>query len=243
MILTFLLYSVYNIQAILLCIVKKTGDKILIIRQPLREQIYENILLKIEDGNYKPGERLSDVNVAIDLRVSRTPVREALLRLEQEGLVNTELGYGFAVRPLSVSEISEKYPILSALECLALRSSRLPSATLIKKLDKLNDLMINSGGNAARLMSLDEQWHSLLLSNCENKSLVVMIVALKTNLRRYELAYMRDARRVAVSTEHHSEITRALADGDLESALEWLERNWVQTTEQLAEWLIQIQKT
>lgn len=220
----------------------KMGNENLIVRQPLREQIYANILLKIEQGTYEPGRKLSDSNVAGDLRVSRTPVREALLRLEREGIINSELNYGFAVRPLSPREIREKYPILSALESLALRSSPLPTAAQIKKLDKLNEGMSRSANNPARLIGLDEEWHSLLLSNCENQSLLVMIAGLKTNLRRYELAYMRDARRVALSTDHHLQITKALADGDLENALQWLERNWVQTTEQLAEWLIQNQK-
>lgn len=209
----------------------------MIIRQPLREQIYENILLKIEDGNYQPGEKLSDVRVAGDLSVSRTPVREALLRLEKEGLVNTEPGYGFAVRPLSAAEIREKYPILSTLECFALRSAPLPSAAQLKKLDKLNEAMTNVGASAARLIGLDEEWHAQLLANCENASLMTMINGLKTSLRRYEAAYMRDAQRVAVSTEHHWQITRALAREDLETALAWLERNWLQTTEELAAWL------
>lgn len=214
----------------------------LITRQPLREQIYENILLKIEQGTYEPGRKLSDSHVAGDLRVSRTPVREALLRLEREGLINSELNYGFAVRPLSVREIREKYPILSALESLALRSFPLPTAAQLKKLDKLNEAISRAASNPARLINLDEEWHALLLSNCENQSLLVMIAGLKTNLRRYELAYMRDARRVAASTEHHLQITKALSEGDVEGGLRWLERNWVETTEQLAEWLIQNQK-
>lgn len=214
----------------------------MIIRQPLRDQIYENILSKIEEGDYRPGERLSDVNMAQDLSVSRTPVREALLRLEQEGLVDTAPGYGFAVRSLSAREIREKYPILSALECLALRSSPLPSAAKIKKLDKLNELMTDAEADPARLISLDDEWHALLLSDCRNESLVKMIGHLKTNLRRYEAAYMRDAKRVAVSAEHHGRITAALAGGDLAAALEWLEKNWVQTTEELAEWLVRNQK-
>jgi hypothetical protein len=54
---------------------------------------------------------------------------------------------------------------------------------------------------------------------------------------------MRDTQRVAVSTDYHLQITKALADEDLEAALGWLEGNWVQTTEQLAECLIENQKT
>lgn len=214
----------------------------LITRQPLRDQIYENILQKIEHGAYEPGRKLSDSTVADDLRVSRTPVREALLRLEREGLVNSLLNYGFAVRPFSAREIQEKYPILSSLESLALKISPLPTPAQIKKLDKLNETMTRSENKPARLIALDEEWHRLLLSNCGNQSLTAMIGGLKTNLRRYELAYMRDARRVAVSTEHHWQITQALSAGDVESALGWLERNWIETTEQLAVWLIENQK-
>jgi DNA-binding GntR family transcriptional regulator len=201
----------------------KIKETDLIVRQPLREQVYVNLLLKIHAGTYRPGE--------------------ALLRLEQEGLVTTEPGYGFAIRPLSAQEIRDNYPILSALECLALRTSSPLSAAQIKKLNKLNESITPGANNEARLIDLDERWHSLLLSNCENKSLTAMINGLKANLRRYELAYMRDARRVASSNEHHLQITKALENADMIHALEWLERNWIETAEQLATWLIDNHKT
>ncbi|MGH9947809.1 MAG: GntR family transcriptional regulator [Pyrinomonadaceae bacterium] len=209
----------------------------MIIRRPLREQIYETLLERIENGSYIPGERLSDVNIATDLSVSRTPAREALLRLESDGVVGADPGYGFAIRPLSVLEIREKYPILSALEALALRISPLPSDQQLEKLNNLNDSMADWNGAVVELVEIDEAWHRALLANCQNRSLIEVIAGIKTTLRRYEVAYMRDSRRKTVSTNHHYQIVISLKEGDLETALDWLDRNWIQTTEELSAWL------
>lgn len=215
----------------------------MIVRQPLRDQVYEEVLRRIESGDFGPGDRLRDVNLAAELEVSRTPVREALLRLEREGMVTSDLGYGFAVRRLSGEEIRDKYPILSALEGLALRTSPAPSAARLKELKKLNETMVRSRGDAARLLELDERWHSLLLSECANATLMLMIGALKASLRRYELAYMRDAQRLETSAEHHDQIVTALTEGDTARALLWLDKNWVASMEQLATWLSAAQST
>src|SRR5436190_24084875 len=85
-----------------------------------REQIYAELRDWILDGILVPGERLHDMALAEQLGVSRTPVREALRRLEDEGLIETSPNRWTRVAPLDLVEAGSLYPIISNLEQLAL---------------------------------------------------------------------------------------------------------------------------
>ena len=89
-------------------------------------------------GDLLPGNRLQDVLLAAELGVSRTPVREALLRLERDGLVESDPNRGFFVAPLSRKEVAEIYPMVWALECLALDSCEPPTPPQIQALRQIN---------------------------------------------------------------------------------------------------------
>lgn len=82
------------------------------------ERVYERVRQAIIEGEYEPGSRLVEQRVAEDLDVSRTPVREAVRRLESEGLVIVERNRGAQVRPLSESEIADLYAVRARLESL-----------------------------------------------------------------------------------------------------------------------------
>ena len=86
-----------------------------ITREPLREQVHRAIVGRILREDLAPGARISDSVLAQELGVSRTPVREALLRLEREGFLDVDVGRGFFVKPLSAGEVREVYPILWTL--------------------------------------------------------------------------------------------------------------------------------
>src|SRR5215831_12141198 len=87
----------------------------LISKKPLREEIHALLRERIVAGRVLPGSRLPDVQLAGELGVSRTPVREALLRLVREGLVENDPHRGFFVAPLSRQEVLDTYPIVWAL--------------------------------------------------------------------------------------------------------------------------------
>ena len=208
-----------------------------ITRVPLREQVHHAVIRRILREELAPGSRLSDSALAAELGVSRTPVREALLRLEREGFLETDVGRGFFVKALSAREVREVYPILWTLEILAMRSSAPPAPTTLAELDRINDEMGRVSDDPERRIDLDILWHRTLVSGCENEQLLAMIAGLKAVIRRYEYAYMQDAGRVPVSTRTHGEIARALDGGDVDGAARLLESNWRITAEQLAEWL------
>lgn len=208
-----------------------------ITRTPLREQVHRAIVGRILRDELAPGSRVSDSALAQELGVSRTPVREALLRMEREGFLEVDVGRGFFVKALSAGEVAEVYPILWTLEVLALRTSPPPGRATVAELDRVNAELAQAGDDPERRIDLDVAWHRTLLEGCPNARLLEMIAGLKSVIRRYEYAWMQNAGRVPVSTRTHDDIARALQRGDVEAAVPLLESNWRITMEELLPWL------
>jgi DNA-binding GntR family transcriptional regulator len=208
-----------------------------ITRVPLREQVHRAIVGRILRDELAPGARVSDSALAQELGVSRTPVREALLRMEREGFLEVDVGRGFFVKALSAAEVAEVYPILWTLEVLALRTSPAHGPAAIAELDRINAEMAGAGDDPERRIDLDIAWHRALLAGCRNRRLMEMIAGMKAVIRRYEYAYMQNAGRIPVSTQQHDDIARAVERGDVEAAVPLLEINWRTTLEDLVPWL------
>ena len=157
--------------------------------------------------------------------VSRTPVREALLRLEREGLVESDPNRGFFVAQLSRKEVLEIYPMVWALECLALDSAEPPTTPQIQALRQINAEMAATADPLQR-QELDLGWHQTLLGSCPNERLKDFLAALKQIVRRYECVYMRDPALVRRSVRDHAEILEAVVKKKPKLASRLLERNW-----------------
>jgi DNA-binding GntR family transcriptional regulator len=210
-----------------------------IVRVPLREQVHRAIVGRILRDDLSPGARISDSVLAQELGVSRTPVREALLRLENEGFLDVDVGRGFFVKALSAGEVRDVYPILWTLEVLALRSSPPPGRATLAELDRINAELGRASADPERRIELDLAWHRTLLEGCANQQLLGLIASLKTVIRRYEPAFMQNAGLISVSARGHDEIARAVERGEVEAAVPLLESNWRFTMEELAPWLEQ----
>ncbi len=195
-------------------------------RKPLRDQIYQLVLDRLLRGELPPGSRVVESELAGELGVSRTPLREALFRLEQEGFLQADLARGFTVVPLTAREVREIYPIIWTLECLALSSIGQTERVPLKELEQINVDLAQGQEDPADKLTLDSRWHEVLLRNCPNRRLLQMITSLKQVAYRYERAYMREAALVETSVEQHRLISDALERGDLAQAATLLEQNW-----------------
>ena len=201
-------------------------------RAPLRTDLRCKLLERILNGKLSPGVRVNESRLAKGLRVSRTPLREALFQLERERFVRSDPDRGFSIEPISAREIRELYPMLWALECLALRLCG-PRATLaVPSLTKLNNAL-RTTRNPKRALILDNSWHETLLASCPNRRLQDAIQGLRLAVRRYELLYMRELPLINVSVHQHQEIIRAVKEGDTALALDKLEENWRFSMEEL----------
>jgi len=195
-------------------------------RVALRDLVHQQLLERILHGDLPPGSRVKDTDLSESMKVSRTPVREALLGLVKEGFLENQVGRGFIVRPLTEREVKEIYPIICVLEILALQSSQpLPNDTLTDFEAILSEMALVQS-DFIRLIQLDNQWHNLLLSGCHNQRLMEMIADLKALAFRYEYEFMEHREQVMTSINEHREIVSTLLDNGAETAVPLLEKHW-----------------
>jgi DNA-binding GntR family transcriptional regulator len=215
---------------------RKNAQDRMIARDPLREDVCREILQLIHVGDLPAGSRVRDAALALKLGVSRTPIREALLRLSRDGALEAIPGRGFRVRPLDPSEIRDVGTILSTLEPLALHLSPDPPRERLDRLAALDRRMETTRGDPAASIDLHDDWHRILLEGCPNPRLLQMISTLRQTPRRYLHAYMRQTGGVSLSTGQHAKILDALGRGDREPAVRHLEQHWRRGTEELEAW-------
>src|SRR5208283_2722495 len=122
-----------------------------ILRLSLRQQVYSSLLGMLLDGRWHEHSRINDSALATELGVSRTPVREALIQLETEGLLACDPNRGFFLPPLRPEEARELYPILWSLEQLAVFLSAGASGDLRNRLDQVNSRLAAAVDPAAAL--------------------------------------------------------------------------------------------
>lgn len=206
--------------------------------QPLRSDIFDKVLEQISSGVLPPGSRIVESRLAEEFGVSRTPVREALLHLEREGVVRSELSRGFLVNSLSRREIQETYPILWTLEGLAIRLGMSLLQASVPQLLALNAQFAAHAHEPAAARQADAEFHELLISRCGNSRLLSTIAHLRRKLGRYEQYYMQQADLIAISVKQHDEIIQAIAQGNLPQAQTTLEANWRFGMELMLEQLI-----
>ncbi|MBO4401995.1 MAG: GntR family transcriptional regulator [Selenomonadaceae bacterium] len=189
--------------------------------QPLREAVCETLRDAIRRGILEPGERLMEVQLADELGISRTPVREAIRKLEQEGYVIMMPRRGTYVSDVSVSDVKEIFEIRSALESLAtgLAARRIEQ----DELETLQSLLIEIEGYIAKndidkIVETDIKFHELLYKVSRNDRLVAIISNLKEQLARFRTLSMSYPGRLQETLEEHSDMVEAIANGDVSAA-------------------------
>ena len=197
-----------------------------IARTPLGEQVYLQILHRIQRGSVPAGAKLRDAPIAAELGVSRTPVREALLRLSREGILSAQAGKGIRLAPLDPAELREIGSILATLEPLALDQSPEPPPDRIDRLADIVRRLEQTRGDIAGCIELDDEFHQVLLEDCPNRRLLGLVGTLRRGLRRYLHHYLEQGGRVSLSSLQHSKIADALRKGDRQGTRQLLERKW-----------------
>ncbi|GAA2658398.1 MULTISPECIES: GntR family transcriptional regulator [Nonomuraea] len=203
-------------------------------RRPLREQIREELLSRIDRGDFAAGTDINEVALATELGVSRTPLREALITLAGEGVLESNQGKGFRFAPVSRKEFRELCEIVAALESLALERS--DPAYLREIAPKLLTLARDFPDSVAEQQVIerhDDEWHDLLLSGCRNERLLDLITSVKAGMRRYAHLLAGDETPLEREQAEHCRVAELLMAGDLPQAAEALRVNWVNGMERM----------
>ncbi|MFE9611326.1 GntR family transcriptional regulator [Streptomyces sp. NPDC006012] len=195
--------------------------------RPLREQVKDELIKRLGSGTIATNEPINEVQLATELGVSRTPLREALITLEREGVISSERGRGFRFTPLSAQEYRDLTAIVATLEALALESSDLEHlrAAAPRLLEEARAFSAPQAPHDV-IERYDDAWHELLLSGCTNERLMKLITPLKVTMHRYERVALGDQDVLERSAEEHERIAQCLLRGDLDAALAALKENW-----------------
>jgi DNA-binding GntR family transcriptional regulator len=176
--------------------------------------VYRQLVDEIVENRLGPGARLVEAQIAARIGVSRTPVREALVRLEREGFAVGERHHGFRVAPLDERAAREIFPMLGTLQGLALAESGPLSASLIDALRAANERLRRARQEPREALAADSAFHAVLISLCPNARLLALIDTLHHQLLRYEHMYMSDSGLIETSLAQHDDIIASIEKGD-----------------------------
>jgi len=184
------------------------------------DAVYTALRRRILDGKLAPGQRLRSDALATDLAVSRTPVREALRKLEAEGLVDASKS-GLVVRQLTEEDLTEVFYLREALEGMAARLAA-ENATRAE-VDELAALVEDMDAAAARrdvagLRGLTGEFHALVCRASRNKRLIQALTTLLDHVRQVQSSTLFIAGRAADAVEEHRSLVRAIARRDPDRA-------------------------
>lgn len=194
-------------------------------REPLREHVRQMLVERMLTGELEPGARIKESALSEELDISRTPLREALVKLESEGLVTSSPGKGATVAALNPETGAELYELVAWFETSALLRSPLPGDETLDELSRYDELRSEARG-IHRGIELDTAWHNALIAGCENQQLVETVAQLRLRLYRYVYwTHTSDDQRAA-SVAQHQIMRSALAEGDLARATQQLREHW-----------------
>lgn len=212
----------------------------LITRNPLRSQVRKVLLDRLYSGDLQVGSSINETRLSDDLGVSRTPLREALLTLEFEGLVESSQGKGFSVPPLSEDTARDLYLLVGWLEGAAIRNEGLITREQLEELESLDREMREerAAEHDDEAIQLDMEWHALLVGSCDNREALEVLELLRRRLYLYEflLASGNSAAQQTLDN-HHAEIIEALEKKNPNLAVELVKHHWRTAAETRVRWL------
>jgi DNA-binding GntR family transcriptional regulator len=190
----------------------------------LAESAYQTMRRRILDNAWPPGYRALEQELALELGMSRTPVREALIRLQREGLVEVIPRHGMSVLPVSADDMRDIYEMLTALEAMAaeLAVRRQPGEAQLKPLlDASRDM-----GRALKADDLeawaaaDESFHRHLVALSGNRLLVDAVQNCWDRAHRARMVTLRMRPKPTHSTREHMDVVEKIRAGDARAAFD-----------------------
>lgn len=189
---------------------------------PLRDVVFQTLRQAILRGDLKPGERLMEIHLAQKLGVSRTPVREAIRKLELEGLVLMIPRKGAVVAEITVTDLEDVLEVRTALEELAVKNAC--KKITKKELEEVKHLAEEFrqtlyGDDVAQCAQADMRFHDAIYEVTGNRRLVQILNNLREQMYRYRMEYLKDRQSHSILVKEHEDIVRGLEEGNEELAL------------------------
>jgi len=191
-------------------------------RDSLVQQAYREIRRRILDNEYPPAHQVLEMELAADLGMSRTPLREALVRLQNENFIQLIPRHGMRVVPLSLEDLRDTYEVLTALELTAIerlvRSNpdRRTLAPIDRALDDMDAALKQRDRDA--WVKADERFHRTLIDLCGNTRLAAVAYTLWDHGHRARMTTVRLRPTLGSSNREHRAVVEAIKRGDWREA-------------------------
>ena len=202
--------------------------------RPIREIAYEVLKHAIITGEIPAGERIVETDYAERLHISRTPLREALRKLERDGLVEYVLRRGVVVRAFTIADVEEIYTIRNALEMLTLpaivkNATEEDIAALKEHLREMDEVMAH--GDIETLSPMARAFHSQLTGLCRQNRILRVIEGQDEFITRFSAMAIRQENRRTQAHEEHYKLVEYVEKRDLEH-LEKLMRKHIERSKE-----------
>ena len=188
---------------------------------PLRDVVFNTLRQAILKGELAPGERLMEIQLAEKLGVSRTPIREAIRKLELEGLVLMIPRKGAEVAKISEKSLKDVLEVRRSLEELAIElACQRMTDTDLQELERKQKKFCEaiSRGSAMDIAESDESYHDVIYNCTRNTRLVQILNNLREQMYRFRLEYIKDEDKRQILRLEHEKILKALRNRHVEEA-------------------------
>ena len=189
--------------------------------RPLREIVYEELKRQIMVGEIAPGTRMMEVDLADEMGVSRTPVREAIRKLEKEGLVTIEPRRGAYASDISAKDMVDVLEVRQDLEGMAagLAAQKIAEGDILQLKDMTRRYKeAVEAGDIEEIIKQDEDFHKYIVGLSDNKTLIKMVSQVQELALRFRYIYYDDFSRFKNQPTEHQAIVDAIVSGDVNSA-------------------------
>ena len=184
---------------------------------PLRDVVFNTLRQEILTGKMKPGERLMEIHLANKLGVSRTPIREAIRKLELEGLVIMIPRKGAEVAQISWKSLKDVLEVRRALDVLAIelaceRMTQEELESLYRACESFEEATKTK--DTRKIAEADVAFHDIIVASTGNKRLIQLVNNLSEQMYRYRFEYIKDSSQHRMLIEEHKEMYRSIQNKD-----------------------------
>ena len=190
---------------------------------PLRDVVFNTLRKAILRGELKPGERLMEIQLAYKLGVSRTPIREAIRKLELEGLVLMIPRKGAEVAQITEKNMQDVLEVRKALEELSvqLACERItPEQVEEMKMAAEDFRKVLKSGDVTKIAEADVKFHDIIFAATNNQRLITLLNNLREQMYRFRVEYLKQKECYPQLLEEHDKLIALISGGEVEEACE-----------------------
>ncbi|MBR2674396.1 MAG: GntR family transcriptional regulator [Mogibacterium sp.] len=192
------------------------------VQKPLKDLVYLELKHKILTGEIVSQTRLMEIDLSEKMNVSRTPIREAIKKLADDGLVKIVPRRGAYVANISIKDMLDVFEVREDMEGFAamLAAQRIgeEEKTVLRRIEEEYDAALGSRDSKDSIIELDEKFHNFIVGCCGNETLSELVKYVQELSLRFRYLYYNDISLYEATAEQHHRLTEAICNGRADDA-------------------------